>query len=813
MLKKLFSFFTVFTILLLVYTSLVIAQENPPYTSETHLINIDPSIADYIYVDSIEVEQGEIVVITIVPPSGHRLAENGITVTGIEEIIGNVLGSTVVSFTMPENAVEIHALFDEIIILTVSVDPEVANYVRVSPNEAEEGQSINIHITPREGYRLMENGISVTNASNLNGNTAASTLVTFIMPSDNAWVSATFELIPVYALYVEQTFEAYLSVNHAAASAGQIITVTITPPRGHRLSENGITATDTTVFEGNVVGSTSVSFVKTEGNTMLSADFEQIPVYSIVIASGVEDYLHVDRSSSEEGQNIIITVKPPDGQRLAENGISATGVTELRGNTAGSTIVIFTKTGGDTEIRAIFEPIPSYSVTIAPSAVDYAVVNLDRAEVGQTIVVEITPPTGQRLAENGVRATGTTGFRGNTAGSLLVAFDKTAGDTEINISFEPISPAVYFITVEASAMPYTQVYPLMAEVGQTVTVTITPPSGQRLARNGVSATGVTSIINNIAGSTTVTFQKTSGDTVIAVRFETTFLTFSSSFVSDPIRTMLTVLLLIVLAFFAIYVVQTRKKLKAPATVSIISTNDTTTLNSTHHGHSSIGMGNMHDMRTATGNGGNAIKPTPKITINSKTNYSPTITSKPFDFQGKTPNPQNAERRYLIFTKESWGELQGSIDWGMHTHRNRVEQGGVLLGRAYKYKNEIYNFVKRVILADTKGSPAFVEFSNKTWAQMQDELSRINEKLGTSEQIFITGWFHTHPNGLSVFMSGTDQNTQQLNFNQDWQASLVLNPHTHEYEAYFGYKHDGRSSERNMPGKMVEISNVSWIDLE
>jgi proteasome lid subunit RPN8/RPN11 len=176
---------------------------------------------------------------------------------------------------------------------------------------------------------------------------------------------------------------------------------------------------------------------------------------------------------------------------------------------------------------------------------------------------------------------------------------------------------------------------------------------------------------------------------------------------------------------------------------------------------------------------------PRIVINSKSEYEPEHLEKPYLFPGKIPNPQDAERRYLILSEHTFMELQDSLDWGRTTKRNRVEQGGVLLGRIAYYGNEIYCFVEDILLADTSGDPVFVEFTSEMWADMQNGLAKINASLDKKEQLVIVGWFHTHPNGLSVFMSGTDMTTQRLNFSQEWQVSLVMNPHTDKYGAFFG----------------------------
>lgn len=176
---------------------------------------------------------------------------------------------------------------------------------------------------------------------------------------------------------------------------------------------------------------------------------------------------------------------------------------------------------------------------------------------------------------------------------------------------------------------------------------------------------------------------------------------------------------------------------------------------------------------------------PKITINRETTYRPEQLSRPFQFSGKTPNPQNDSRRYLILEKHAHAKLKDGLDWGRKTRRNCVEQGGILLGRAALYGNEIYCFVKDILLADTSGDPVFVELSSEMWAAMQARLDIINASLDEDRKLAIVGWFHTHPNNLAVFMSGTDMQTQRLNFSQEWQASLVMNPHMDRYRAFFG----------------------------
>lgn len=176
---------------------------------------------------------------------------------------------------------------------------------------------------------------------------------------------------------------------------------------------------------------------------------------------------------------------------------------------------------------------------------------------------------------------------------------------------------------------------------------------------------------------------------------------------------------------------------------------------------------------------------PKIKIIGRQIYEPYRISP--DERSRLHHQYGNDPFLLIFNDKSCSKLKDCIAWGHRTHQNHVEQGGILLGRVWRYKNEVFSFVEDCILANTQGSSAFVEFTPDMWATMQQELDSLNSLKAKEDKMAIIGWFHTHPNELSVFMSGTDQNTQNKNFSQDWQVSVVLNPHKRILRAFFGDK--------------------------
>jgi proteasome lid subunit RPN8/RPN11 len=136
---------------------------------------------------------------------------------------------------------------------------------------------------------------------------------------------------------------------------------------------------------------------------------------------------------------------------------------------------------------------------------------------------------------------------------------------------------------------------------------------------------------------------------------------------------------------------------------------------------------------------------------------------------------------LFLTKESKDLLFDHIGWGKKTEKNIVEQGGLLIGKPYQINDNIISIAHSIIPAEsTSSNAAYLNMGNDAWGKMLAEYdNRYAEK-----DYKIIGWYHTHPNSLSVFMSGTDMGTQKLFFNKKWHFALVLNPHKKIAKAFY-----------------------------
>ena len=126
-----------------------------------------------------------------------------------------------------------------------------------------------------------------------------------------------------------------------------------------------------------------------------------------------------------------------------------------------------------------------------------------------------------------------------------------------------------------------------------------------------------------------------------------------------------------------------------------------------------------------------------------------------------------------------------VGWGTRTAANRVEQGGLLLGHVYRdvERGVVYGVVGKTVPAvGARSSAAHIEISTATWGEM---LALVDRRDGEREELQVIGWYHTHPNDLSIFMSGVDGVTQKRLFDHDWHFSLVLNPQQQLAGAFHG----------------------------
>ena len=173
---------------------------------------------------------------------------------------------------------------------------------------------------------------------------------------------------------------------------------------------------------------------------------------------------------------------------------------------------------------------------------------------------------------------------------------------------------------------------------------------------------------------------------------------------------------------------------------------------------------------------------------SKPPYSPAERQKTdlqvvSSFNSDFRREQDSSLGYEFYlTMNAFDVIKHHIGWKLRTNDNSVEQGGILLGHAFRNPDTgvVYAIAEQAIPGRLAiGSAGYLEVTHETWKEMLDHVDR----LGT--QLQVIGWYHTHPNNLDVFMSGTDRTTQKRLFGNDWQFAIVLNPHRERWRAFYG----------------------------
>jgi len=146
-----------------------------------------------------------------------------------------------------------------------------------------------------------------------------------------------------------------------------------------------------------------------------------------------------------------------------------------------------------------------------------------------------------------------------------------------------------------------------------------------------------------------------------------------------------------------------------------------------------------------------------------------------------------ESHKLILMPNAVKEIFQYIEWDIGPRTDvRVEQGGILLGNRYYDEEKKLHFViveKALMARSAEGTSGYLEISHECWADMHKQKDAYN--VEHQKNTVIVGWFHTHPNMLSCFMSGTDRKTQSLFFDGENTFSVVINPQRHLFKAFRG----------------------------
>lgn len=151
-------------------------------------------------------------------------------------------------------------------------------------------------------------------------------------------------------------------------------------------------------------------------------------------------------------------------------------------------------------------------------------------------------------------------------------------------------------------------------------------------------------------------------------------------------------------------------------------------------------------------------------------------------------------RLLVYTPYAARRQKELIGWLRDDFpRNKNEQGGWLIGRYLRDASGKIVQAEVTELLEAKADcrqPGYIEWSAMEEIRLQQEFFCLKERLAVSdpvgaEELACIGWWHTHPNELSVFFSSTDLETQRLKYYKVEKYAVVLNPHKGVWRAFAG----------------------------
>ena len=307
---------------------------------------------------------GTTIILTAMPKEGYHFKEWQVISGGVT-IKNN-------KFTMPDNNVEVKAIFEEDTPPaptehTVTVTSGGNGTASASHAKAVAGTEIRLTATPNTGYHLKEWQV-ISGGVTIKDNK-------FLMPSANVEVKAIFEKdappAPTeYTITVTSGDNGTASASHAKAVVGTEITLTATPNKGYHFKEWQVISGGVTIKNNK--------FTMPDNNVEVKAIFEEdtppAPTeHTVIVTSGGNGTASASPAKAVAGAEITLSAAPDKGYHLKEWQV-------MRGN-----VTIkddkFTMPDGNVEIKAIFEkdaapatpaptatPKPESSPTPAPAA-------------------------------------------------------------------------------------------------------------------------------------------------------------------------------------------------------------------------------------------------------------------------------------------------------------------------------------------------------------------------------------------------------------------------------------------------------------
>ena len=395
---------------------------------------------------------GTTITVTTTPNEGYEV--DNLTVNGeAVSVSGNKA-----TFTMPAKDVTVAATF-KLVDYTVTPATVTGGKISVDKTTANMGDTVTVTLTPDNGMKVEKLTVNGTEVTVTNGK------ATFTMPAKNTTVSATF---------VGETYKVSMSAATngkvtapATAAYNSIVTITLTPNEGYEVDKVTVNGSSSNVS----VGGNKATFTMPAEDVTVAATFKAID-YKVTTEAVTGGKISVDKTTANIGDTVTITLTPDTGMKLDKVTVDGTAVT-VSGNKA-----TFTMPAKNVKVSATFlgETFKITKGEVKNGKLEVA----GSAPYNSTVTVTVTPNEGYKLDKLTVNGTAVTVTNGKAT------FTMPSKDTTVAATFKAID---YKVTTSASGGKIS-VDKTTANVGDTITVTLTPDAGMKVEKLTVNGENV-----------------------------------------------------------------------------------------------------------------------------------------------------------------------------------------------------------------------------------------------------------------------------------------------------------------------------------
>ncbi|HIR51851.1 MAG TPA: hypothetical protein IAB39_00405 [Candidatus Onthovicinus excrementipullorum] len=434
------------------------------------------------------------------------------------------LGGGKYSFVMPAGNVEIRCSRSQIIsainFTTITTD---GGRIGVLGTTGMAGNTVTIQVTAGTGYQVKTAAITaddftVTTESGAPVQTTVSgTNIQFKMPPEPVTVKFNgdaddyFELVNYTITSSVQTGKGKAAIEGGGTTAhfGDKVYVTVTPDEGYEFT-NATASYYDALPDYKVEGTNRFSFTMPAKNVTLWINFA-VKTSNITAEDVTGGTITLGQSSAAYGSTVTFTVTPDTGYRLVEGSVKVNGdasIVEAAGDG-----YQFAMTAEDAVVTAAFEKIP-YAVNVTAADNGTVTASVQTAGIDDTVTLTVAPEAGYRLVDGSLKVNdGAVAVTDNGNGTYT--FTMPNGDVTVTASFEKGDYAVTVGTAENGAVTADVE---TAQVGDTVTLTVTPDAGYQLTADSLKVNdGAVSVTDN--GDGTYTFTMPAGAVEITAAFE------------------------------------------------------------------------------------------------------------------------------------------------------------------------------------------------------------------------------------------------------------------------------------------------------